>query len=50
MITLTAYPMGILLIIILIGFRRDLKKIDIDHYDPAVGIDPSIFDDDVSEA
>lgn len=45
LITLTAYPMGVLLIIILIGFRRDMKKIDIEHYDPKVGIDPSIFDD-----
>lgn len=46
LITLTAYPMGVLLVIILIGFHRDLKKINMDQYDPAVGIDPSIFDDE----
>lgn len=45
LITLTAYPMGVLLIIILIGFHRDLKKIDMDHYDPKKGIDPEIFKD-----
>lgn len=44
--TITAYPMGIILIIILLGFHRDLKKIDIDHYDPKIGIDPAIFDDE----
>jgi betaine/carnitine transporter, BCCT family len=49
LITLTSYPMGVLLIIILIGFRRDLKKVDIDHYDPAVGIDPRIFDDEYAD-
>ena len=45
LITLTAYPMGVLLIIILIGFHKDLKKIDMDHYDPKKGIDPELFKD-----
>jgi len=46
---IAAYPMMILLIIMLVGFFRDLKKVDMDKYDPKVGIDPAIFDDEFLE-
>lgn len=45
LMVLAAYPMMILLIIMLFGFFKDLKKVDMEHYDPEKGIDPSVFDD-----
>jgi BCCT family betaine/carnitine transporter len=42
---LIAIPMLILLVIMTVGFFRDLKKIDINVYDPQKEIDTAIFDD-----
>ena len=41
-----SYPMVVCLIIMMFAFKKDLNHMDMSTYDPKVGVDPHIFDDD----